>query len=230
MSTMLTNYEGRTLHTFAADNYETIAELGFPLPWIQTDNIIWHLPQQTWELSMEIHDYIHCGNETPGKWITSFTKWAQQIGFTVNFTQHDTRRQYGNSCGVVAAFVAYKFATSRDFSNVVCDEAISRGNTMAGYETIGIHLTNPNDAPVIPDHNVQEVYNAYFGDNTQSHPLFVETYDRLHLDVAQRMVAALCGNETHLRLVISNTHEAGQPGNHYFTIAYKIVRKNVNSI
>ena len=82
--------------------------------------------------------------------------------------------------------------------------------------------------------SLTRTYTTHFGDNTLphpllvAHPLLVEPYERLYLDVAQRMTTAFQDDkETQLRLVVSNTDETGKRGSHYFTVGYKIVKRNV---
>ena len=118
-----------------------------------------------------------------------------------------------------------------DFCDVMCDEAITEENTIAGYENIGRPIRNASDAFVIPDHDVILAYSKLFVDQQTPPPregLIVETYDRLYLDVAQSISRAIQdGVETQLRIVVTNTDENGRPGYHYFTVAYRIVSRRV---
>ena len=229
MRKMMTLFEGRILHIRAAESYIKIDDAKIHLPWGTTKNIPRYLPPQLYKLRMRIVDYLRPGNQTTSNWIISFMVWAQKNGFSVNFTRHATKKQHGNSCGIVAAFVAHTLATSTDFMNVPCDEAISSENTIAGYQNINICLNRPSDAPMIYEHDVDTAYKAHFGDQTLSIPLLlIEPYERLYLDVAQRMIAArTLGEETQLRFIVSNTHETGETGHHFFTVAYEIVYQDI---
>ena len=112
-----------------------VYDYGYDVPWFEMQRKL-SLPHNI-ILRMRVLDYLRYGDMYPGEWIIFFIIWARSIGFTVEFTQHDTKKQFGQSCGIVAAFNAHRLDTSKDFMSVLCDDAISNINTIAGYDSIG---------------------------------------------------------------------------------------------